>query len=141
MAVDVSLITVSPGNILIELTTLNKVLHGIDASYPFATQGAPPSSLSLRCLPTRCCEVAGRGARAPRVGFGPFRSRKPARACLCAASVVPGCRVLHDARMMVLTGLGARTLLVRVALRVRLRRVQLPQARSCVLVLCPLGRA
>ena len=25
-----------------------------------------------------------------REGFGPFRSRKPARACLCAASTVPG---------------------------------------------------
>ena len=25
--------------------------------------------------------------------FGLFRSRKPARACLCAASAVPGCRV------------------------------------------------
>ena len=50
------------------------------------------SSLPLRRLPTRCCEVAGRIARAPRVGFGPFHSRKPARACLCAASAVPGCR-------------------------------------------------
>ena len=51
------------------------------------------SSLPLRRLPTRCCEVAGRVARAPRVGFGQLRSRKPARACLCAASEVPGCRV------------------------------------------------
>jgi hypothetical protein len=31
--------------------------------------------------------------RVLRVGFGLFRSRKPARACLCAASAVPGCRV------------------------------------------------
>ena len=38
-----------------------------------------------------CCMCAC--ARAPRVGFGPFRSRKPARACLCAASAL--CR---DAR-------------------------------------------
>ena len=33
------------------------------------------SSLPLRRLSTRCCEVEGRIARAPRVGFGPFRSR------------------------------------------------------------------
>ena len=40
------------------------------------------SSLPLRRLPTRCCEVAVRGARAPRVGFGPFCSRKPVGAIL-----------------------------------------------------------
>ena len=43
---------------------------------------------ALRRLPTRCCEVAGRVARAPRVVFGPFRSRKPARAFLCAVHLL-----------------------------------------------------
>eukprot|EP00964_Phaeocystis_antarctica_P010004 scaffold5457_cov67-Phaeocystis_antarctica.AAC.1 len=54
------------------------------------------SSLPLRRLPMRCCEVAGRVARAPRVGFGPFCSREPARApvrCICCAGF------LHDAGM------------------------------------------
>ena len=50
------------------------------------------SSLPLRRLPTRCCEVAGRVARALRVDFGPLHSRKPARACvlhlLCRACVL-----------------------------------------------------
>jgi hypothetical protein len=49
-----------------------------------------------RCMsaasPRDAARLRGGVARAPRVGFGPFRSRKPARACLCAASAVPGCR-------------------------------------------------
>ena len=40
------------------------------------------SSLPLCRLPMRCCEVAGRVARAPREWDLPFRSCKPARACL-----------------------------------------------------------
>ena len=36
----------------------------------------------------------------------PFRSRKPARACLCAASAVPGCQVSAWCRDAVLAGLG-----------------------------------
>ena len=56
------------------------------------TRCAAFHGLPLRHLPTRCCEVAGRCARAPRMGFGPFRSLKPARTSLCAASAVPGCR-------------------------------------------------
>ena len=99
------------------------------------------SSLPLRRLPTRCCEGAGRSARAPRVGFGPFRSRKPARGCLCAASAVLGCRV-SLCRDDVLTGLHVCSvwcclrLCARVCFTSALRSVPLPQARSRVPVRC-----
>ena len=61
------------------------------------------------CVCVRCyCGCAF--ARAQRVSFGLYRSRKPARACLCAASGVPGCRVLHDTGLF--AGLGCVCVLV-----------------------------
>jgi hypothetical protein len=58
--------------------------------------------LPLRRLPTQCCEVAARVARAKRAGISPFCSRKPVpvRACslrcICCAGMAG---FVHDARM------------------------------------------
>ena len=104
------------------------------------------SSLPLRRLPTRCCEVAGRVARAPRVGFGPFRSRKPARACsvcyICCAGMLGFCMMPGR---KVLAGLHVRSVLLLATVRVRVlcERVLVryapasPLARACALhLLC-----
>ena len=78
------------------------------------------SSLPLLRLPTRYCEVAGRVARAPRVGFGPFRSRKPARVpvrCICFAGMPGVC--MMPGIVSVLAGLGVRSVILLAAVRVR----------------------
>ena len=90
------------------------------------------SSLPLRRLPTRCCEVAGRCARAPRVGFDPASplARLPVR-CICCAGM-PGFCVQpgllrasrHHVRARVLSFASSFWL------------VPLPQVRSSVPVHC-----
>lgn len=51
-------------------------------------------------------------ACALRARSGLLRFRKPARACVCVASAVPGCRFLHDAGIMVLAGLHVLSVLL-----------------------------